>query len=564
MEYIENCIEHIVICLENGIDFFIRSINDTTALANLMTIVSVLLAFGAWLITKIVKLYRLKKYKKTKRPIYINEEMFEQCINNYVKTQVAQPSGKKYNFDKFVKKVLIKGKKQYHLILGEAGTGKSTFLLNLYYRYRCKIFTHDYYIEYFPLRKEGVLDEISKIKNQTHTILLLDGFDEAIGSNINPETFLNTLEMCTQYFAKVIISSRNNFFDNDAAMPSRVGVVSILAARPEKYNRYYIQPFTLNDIIFYLLKEYKINIFKIIKAMNIITKCKEIACRPLLISYIDLLIKDEIVHYNSFELYQHIINNWIKRESFFIEQKSDEVMQIIEQQMYAVINEIAVFMYNRYPQQKDFYIKISDLNNIKYVALLEKTRGKRNRSLFNRIDDKLYFSHRSIFEYLLAINFDKLNFRFETNLNVLYAFLQEIAVDFSSKYSALFYVNYQDKYPEITEMRGKENKIQLLVCTRDRFFLGRNQIEEIVRWHLQALMMPVMIKGKFYKREFFKIDILGKQVARINRGNLSINNLGSNTEWIKVTEWIMDVIKKQYIMKKESFTFSICTLVEPY
>lgn len=564
MEYVKNLIEKIVICLDNGIDFLIRSMDGTTTLANLITIVSALLALVAWLTTKTVKLYRLKKYKKTKRPLYINEEMFEQCIDNYVKTRVSQPSGEKYNFDKFVKKVLIKGKKQYHLILGESGTGKSTFLLNLYYRYMCKIFRHDYYIEYFPLGKDGILDEISKIKNQTHTILLLDGFDEAIGANINPENFLNTLEICTQYFAKVIISSRNNFFDSDAAMPSRVGVVPLLATQPEKYNRYYIQPFTLNDIIIYLLKEYKLNILKVIKAMNIITKCREIACRPLLINYIDLLIKDDIVYYNSSELYQHIINNWISRESFFIEQKSDAAMQIIEQQIYAVINEIAVFMYNRYPQQKDYYIKISDLNNIKYAALFEKTRGKRNRSLFNRIDDKLYFAHRSIFEYLLAINFDKLNFRFETNLNVLYAFLKEFAVDFSSKYSALFYVNYQDKYPEITEERGEENKICWLVFTRGLSFLGRSQIEHIVRWHLQALMMPVMIKGKFYKRKYFQINILEKQVTRINRGDSSINDFQSYNEWIMVTEWIMDVIKKQYIMKKETFTFSICTLLEPY
>lgn len=559
MKYMEN----LIIFFTNEINFLINSLDTTTAFANIIAIISAIIVCVGWIFTKITQLYRLKKFDKTKRPLTVNEQLFEQYIYNFIKTRIAQLTGKQYTFNKFIRKILIKGKKQYHLILGESGTGKTTFLLNLYYRYSCRVFKHNYYIEYFSLRTDGVLKKISEISNQKQTILLLDGFDEAIDSNNNPEQFLNKVEETTKCFAKIVITSRNNFFDSDASVPSKVGVVPLLASRPDKYNRYYVQPVTLGDIIIYLLKKYKIKVFSIIKATKLIKRCRDIVCRPLILSYIDVLIKQDNAFNNSSEIYDQIINNWIDRESFYLEGNDEKAKQLIEQQMHTIVNEIAVYMYNKYPVQKDYYIRISDLNSIQYTALLENRRRKSDRSLFNRIDDKLFFAHRSILEYLLALNIDRLNFRFDPNLNILYGFLEEFSeYDVTSKYATLFYVNYRDKTPELIQERKENNTDCILASSRNIAFSGRKQIESIVGWQIQALMMPVILNNKFYKRSYFQIDILGKQIVKINAGDVNSNQI-YETE-LEAVDWIMEVIKTKYIMKKISFTITICSRLESY
>ena len=75
-------------------------------------------------------------------------------------------------------------------MLGETGTGKSTFLINLHYRYNCKFFRRGYRAEYIPLRSKNALQEIKKIEDPRKTILLLDAFDEANDANNGVDQFI--------------------------------------------------------------------------------------------------------------------------------------------------------------------------------------------------------------------------------------------------------------------------------------------------------------------------------------------------------------------------------------
>lgn len=65
------------------------------------------------------------------RPLSLSEEEFWNYTHYFVKSRLKK-NRKIYGFNKFINQVLIKGRKQFILILGEAGTGKSTFLVNLY------------------------------------------------------------------------------------------------------------------------------------------------------------------------------------------------------------------------------------------------------------------------------------------------------------------------------------------------------------------------------------------------------------------------------------------------
>lgn len=228
-------------------------------ISNLVSIISILMTIALYALGKLIYTYRLKKFSVTMRPRLLSEEEFYNACNQYIKTRLKSETGKRYVFKQFEKKILIRGKKQYHIVLGETGTGKSTFLINLYYRYNCKFFRRGYRAEYIPLRSKNALQEIKKIEDPRKTILLLDAFDEANDANNGVDQFIEKIEMKTSNFAKVIISSRNNFFDKEKDIPSIVQHVDRnLSLSEEKYNRYYIQPFTNRDVYIYLIKKYKL------------------------------------------------------------------------------------------------------------------------------------------------------------------------------------------------------------------------------------------------------------------------------------------------------------------
>ena len=162
--------------------------------------------------------------------------------------------------------------------------------MNLYAIFKCKFFKRNYDIEYVPLKLSNSLDLIDAIENKGATILLLDAFDEASEANKNPQAFFEMLEEKTKWFPKVIITSRNNFFDNDQFLNRDIGIDRVLTLQNEKYEIFHICDFTHLDVIFYLIRKYKFRIDKYIKARRIIYKCGNLACRPVIISYMDLLI----------------------------------------------------------------------------------------------------------------------------------------------------------------------------------------------------------------------------------------------------------------------------------
>ena len=114
-----------------------------TNLGSIITIIS-----GVSIISVIVGV--LKKVWFSLRRIYVRPDCLEKkevtkYTRLYIKTRLKANdimfSSRKesYNIKKFIKKYLIKGDDQYHLIFGESGMGKTAFLINLYFIYNCKL-----------------------------------------------------------------------------------------------------------------------------------------------------------------------------------------------------------------------------------------------------------------------------------------------------------------------------------------------------------------------------------------------------------------------------------------
>ena len=109
----------------------LHKIDITKLLSNIAALYTI-----AQIIYIFYRIYIIRILKKI-RPLSLSEEEFWNYTHYFVKSRLKK-NRKIYGFNKFINQVLIKGRKQFILILGEAGTGKSTFLVNLYAIFKCK------------------------------------------------------------------------------------------------------------------------------------------------------------------------------------------------------------------------------------------------------------------------------------------------------------------------------------------------------------------------------------------------------------------------------------------
>lgn len=521
----------------------LHKIDITKLLSNIAALYTI-----AQIIYIFYRIYIIRILKKI-RPLSLSEEEFWNYTHYFVKSRLKK-NRKIYGFNKFINQVLIKGRKQFILILGEAGTGKSTFLVNLYAIFKCKFFKRNYDIEYVPLKLSNSLDLIDAIENKGATILLLDAFDEASEANKNPQAFFEMLEEKTKWFPKVIITSRNNFFDNDQFLNRDIGIDRVLTLQNEKYEIFHICDFTHLDVIFYLIRKYKFRIDKYIKARRIIYKCGNLACRPVIISYIDLLIIKKGSYHGLLNIYNEIVENWIKREAFFISKKNKSLRtENVRYTLEKLINEAAVYMYKVFPERGDYYIYVNELKKITNTSYIDYIDGKRNRSLFNRNDDRLYFAHRSILEFSLACNFAKINYRYDKNLDVMNLFLKEFAQNRpTSIYHALFFVGYQGKRMNI------KNEGSKMICDEYITYQNFHQVSDIVNWAYNSVRYPVFFQQTWYKRE--KISIAIEACAN----EMCKKIISDKTEIENLTEITSQLMKKNSLSNARKYVIEyICS-----
>ena len=436
--------------LEAFIDFIAKLLSNPEAITleewlKYGIITAILILVGLYRLTKLLLAsIKIQKRKKDLRPFYTAKEI-KDATQYYIPThfQNIQPTTESINSTTsvarqelipfFVRAFEKDDDQRFYIILGDSGMGKTTFLLNLYFKYAYKR-SSKYEIKIYPLNNKNTLSSIEQVPDdkKIDTILLLDALDEDRLAFQDYNKRIAEIIDKTWDFCKVIITSRTQFFANQAAEPSDVMIPKAGGAGgTHDFEKLYISPFDDQDIDRYLRKRYSwVQIRKRNKAFKAVEKAPNILVRPMLLNYIEDLIENDQEFQFSFQIYKTLIDEWIKREQkIYYQRKKKETLR---KKLFQFSKIIALKMYENYKfngtvwldefsiQQCADAIDI-DLDEIKFTS----------RSLLTRNPvGEWEFAHKSIWEYFLALECVEYPLFAETfdfgNMEVSEKFCQEI------------------------------------------------------------------------------------------------------------------------------------------
>ena len=304
----------------------------------------------------------------------------------------------------YLERILIKScTNRLFCVLGGSGMGKTSFLVHLLRKYVNKywIRKRPYDIHLVNLARENCIETITKIDNQSTTILLLDALDENFEAIHNYDTFINNLEKSIEAFPLVVVSCRTQFFPDEEHELKESKIRSFGRDKGfEGYTRHYISPFSNNDVDKYLRKKYRLRLLKKRKARKIIDKCSSLIHRPLLLSYIDDLLDNKNKTYNYIlDIYEELIDKWISREVSVREDRKD-----LRIQLQRFSEHLAINMYNNKNSRGGYCVPRNEVDSILNLINVDTSNYEfKGRSLINRdARGDMKFSHKSFLEYYLA------------------------------------------------------------------------------------------------------------------------------------------------------------------
>lgn len=365
-------------------------------------------------INYIIKYYRKRKAQKDLFP-YFSKEYIKKVSSYYIKARflkyfnenIKRRDRKKRDIIKhFLTIFCEKGEveNRFFLVLGDTGSGKTTFLINLYLKYSIK-FRKRFEILIFPLGYRDIFGKLENVENKGKKILLLDAFDEDVHAKINYKDRIDELIKLVEEFRFVVITCRTQFFPSEQEEPIKTNFPKFFADKGfEEFKRIYIAPFTIKDYKAYLRKNngYMLKNKHVKRSIKIVDRIPDISIRPLLWNYNDLLIDiSENIEF-SFQIYELIINKWIERESNIYRDvnKRNEFRTNLKNFSILIAKEI---FYNR-DKLENYSIHVSLLSKfLKNFSINLTELELRNNSLLNRDCNGNYkFSHKSFWDYLIA------------------------------------------------------------------------------------------------------------------------------------------------------------------
>ena len=296
------------------------------------------------------------------------------------------------------------------MVLAGSGMGKTTFMVNVFCHYVKQNMTRkgmNLDIRLLRLDDEKVLDDIKKISEDgsikpEKTILLLDALDENRYASGNFVEFKQKLEDAMEPFGLVMITCRDQFFDNEKSIPTSTSWVSVTKDKNLiNYNKIYISPFSDEDIKKYLALKYKKR-KKRKQASQIAEKCKVLMARPLLLSYMDDLLDGNFEFKTIYEIYRVLIDKWLQREVNKIQ--SEEARFEQKKMLYHFSVRIARTIYENWKDTKSMLLSPEQMEDFMTRFNYSKVPYElKRRSLINRNVSGYYkFAHKSFLEFFLA------------------------------------------------------------------------------------------------------------------------------------------------------------------
>jgi len=343
--------------------------------------------------------------------------------------EVQSPQGRKQDSslrDFFLKKVFVpKPVNKVFFLLGNAGSGKTAALTHLLIDYinRHSQRTLPYDIFILSLRRNNVFEEIENIKveDNKHAILLLDALDENLSAQDpkQQKQFLKELEAVypDSRFAAIVVSCRNQFFKDANQEPSQTDIPTGGANPYLQIWRLQLKQFTEAQVRDYIDQRFDISNHselrsKAIEYINKHRNNKEIAFRPLILTYIRDLVEAHEPLETTLDFYYYIVQKEIPRNIAITKLPcTDELLR----QWWSMIVQVASSLCNkRKPNTKDDnddYLTYNELLSIIFdhnIALPDNAINEdlfQQRSLLTLNNKGYHFSHRSFFEFFLAYHF---------------------------------------------------------------------------------------------------------------------------------------------------------------
>ncbi|MCB0567735.1 MAG: toll/interleukin-1 receptor domain-containing protein, partial [Phaeodactylibacter sp.] len=306
--------------------------------------------------------------------LFDNNEISHFCdtLSGYLTLYYKDSNGRLLDFSRSFYSILNqkRGSGRFYLLLGETGSGKSTALAHLF-----TLFTvgrSNYKAVFAQFHKD--LRPIYDLEDKENTILLLDGIDEAGEALRNPKGFFSTVENAAKDFAKVVISCRTQFFENQAAERKETDT------EPRNfYNKAYLEFLSPDTVKAYVSKAFPITREnkKYRLALSIADHSGGHFTRPLLLPYINEMVEHSgrflffdgnrsgrEVAITSYEIYDVVIHNWIAREKSRIKReqaKKNASGEGYGQALWETSLSIAQFLYGKEQKEGAQYILFVDL-----------------------------------------------------------------------------------------------------------------------------------------------------------------------------------------------------------
>lgn len=401
-------------------EFWNELIKDLLSLGTMASVIIFLIVATKKIIVKF-------RNETALHPYYTNE-IIKKAQKNYIltKCQNLDPSDEispsirqahivKTSLINFFAKIAFSRKipeDRFYLILGDSGMGKTTFILNLYAKLNLSFQSLFYKTTYklIPLGEpfEAVERSINNVENKKDTILFLDGLDESplfLTERQANSHFEKIIEFVKD-FKIVLITCRTHFFlsSKDEPYELRIKKYGVNSNSFHVIKKIYISPFDELDVKKYINKKFKFyQIQKRKTAISLVDNIPDLFIRPMLLSYIEILIDDNHKYKTKYQIYETLLEGWITRESYK-NCSDDKERANYQNKLHQFSYSLSNYIYEKYAE---YGISV-DLRIARVLAKHNKVNlnqiDVQNRSFLNRTSVGEYkFSHKSILEYLLSI-----------------------------------------------------------------------------------------------------------------------------------------------------------------
>ena len=294
---------------------------------------------------------------------------------------------------------------KYVILLADSGMGKSSFVLNYYLRHISTSKEQEYPLVAIPLYKdkESVDDELRqriRPEDRHNTIVLLDALDEDAVAIQDHSARINELQNLCKGCRNVVLTCRTQFFLDDNQIPVYPddGLSGLGAdTKALRYRRVYLSPFSDKQVRECLDKMFPSRRQKTQRreAAHIVEQIPDLKARPLVLSFIELLVQSGMQFTRLSQIYDQMVRRWMERETSrrLTAEESEVILEEFSERLA-----VCLFLKRAYQMNSKGLKNFTKKNNIKLEDW--KLRG---RSLLNRdAGDNYKFAHRSFMEFFIA------------------------------------------------------------------------------------------------------------------------------------------------------------------